>query len=232
VKNYNCLVPDILQRFFLAEFNIEKFKEDNECMLREYAIKNYINNTRASLLFYDIKEMLTCYFTGSKKINIDIDFPKEKLKEIMTPYLHLYFTSTHSLSLIKKNNARAELKKKLALFYNYNPLFGRKNIKIITDKSLHTVDTKISFVDNHINFNTLDNNTRVCDHRILDLLWSEPENNGSNNISNNRLYNLMEYDMRNNTISDNESNNDSINESTDDYDSEGETMSNDLDSVS
>lgn len=106
---------------------MSKFREDYEFYIREYVIKNYVDNKDVEILYDDIIMMLNNtsvnYF---KTIKIDNGFPKNKLVKIMKPYLFLYLTSKYSLNLEKQFNANRILKKKLNCFYNFNPNFGRK----------------------------------------------------------------------------------------------------------
>jgi hypothetical protein len=48
----------------------------------------------------------------------------------MTPYLHLFYTSTYALDIAEKGSAMNILKYQLARFHKISPTFGRKFIKM------------------------------------------------------------------------------------------------------
>jgi hypothetical protein len=66
----------------------------------------------------------------TKKIYIDPDFPNDVLFRAMTPYLHLFYTSTYSLDIAEKGSAMNNLKYQLSRFHKISPTFGRKFIKM------------------------------------------------------------------------------------------------------
>jgi hypothetical protein len=130
--NYNKIVPIVFHLYFLSNFHLNKFKDDNEYYLRELTISTYLNTQCINVLYKDILVMLNSnpihYF---KKIKIDKLFPKKTLIGIMKPYLLLYLTGKYSLSIDKQSFALRKLKNKLSILYNYNKEFGRKKIDII-----------------------------------------------------------------------------------------------------
>jgi hypothetical protein len=61
------------------------------------------------------------------KINIDTDFPRDLLCNIMRPFLKLYLIHSSSISNTEyRYRVYFELKYKLTKFQEYNPIFGRK----------------------------------------------------------------------------------------------------------
>ncbi len=163
---------EILFKFFIADFNLTIFKNNNECLLREYSIKNYVYMSPANVLIKEIESMIEhhneCY--PSENIEIDKEFPREKLIKIMRPYLFLYCTSQYSYLSQTRGDASYILRKKLARFYNFNPAFGRKKYKILTncDETFkrRLCGKIIEFDDKHIKFNNNEqyNNGFLSDH--------------------------------------------------------------------
>ena len=123
------IVTDLIQNFFLSNFNIYLFQKNNEYVIREYYIKNYVETTPPDSLCLDIKYMLHT-LNISKKIYIHSEFPKNTLVQIMQPYLLLYYQSIYSIDLYKRNVCTHDLLTSLVKFINYNPQFGRKIIKL------------------------------------------------------------------------------------------------------
>ena len=126
------------------------FAKENENIIRDNAIRNHVMQTDAKKLHSSVLGMIRVH-NSKKIINIDKNFPVEKLVNIMRPYLLLYFMHKYSFTRNKRINAENELRYKLKFFMKYNPKFGRKYKKknIITNK----FDTV--FDDYHIGFNKI-----------------------------------------------------------------------------
>ncbi len=126
IKSSTFTMPTLFQLFFLAEFDIQKYTFENEAIIRDVYIKNYVKTTNYAYLYVDVKDMLK-RTDLRKRIRIHSDFPKDILVDIMRPYLELYFTYNFSISNTeKKFRSYYDLKAKLNEFIKYNPLFGRK----------------------------------------------------------------------------------------------------------
>lgn len=123
---------ELLVKFFNTNFNINIFTKRYEPLLREYIISNYVNKTRDDILYEDIMEMI--YYTNScivkNKINIHDDFPIKMLVKIMKPYLYLWVNSLHSLIPVNRELSYDRFCRKIKYFNKYNPIFGRRVIKI------------------------------------------------------------------------------------------------------
>ena len=163
ILHFNKLVPMLFHLFFLSNFNLIKFKLDNQFIIREYAIVDYVNTKDENILCSDIIEMIhSGILDNRKKIRIDIDFPKKKLVKIMRPYLLLYLKSKYSLSFYTQVQTGRELKNKLEKFYNYCPMFGRKKIELIevfsTLRKKKIIKRVISFIENYPSFNHKEEN--------------------------------------------------------------------------
>ena len=84
-----------------------------------------------------------------KILCIHKNFPKNKLVEIMRPYLHLYYLSKYYIVGTEKiTNSYEILIKKFDLFIRYNPYFGRKLFKLDKNNK-YLVD---NYDENHMNF--------------------------------------------------------------------------------
>jgi hypothetical protein len=118
-------MPPLFQAFFMSNFDIEEYQIANEYAVREYSIKRYIYNSPISLLYPLIFEMLGA-MGYSRRIRIHSEFPKDKLVEIMKPYLYLYYLNEYSIDDTRREFARDKLVSKLAKFVASNPKFGVK----------------------------------------------------------------------------------------------------------
>jgi hypothetical protein len=145
---------DVFLKFKDCNFNMTKFVNNYEYILREYAIKNCIHNSTKNVIIDEIKEMVSLFNNNfsheNKKIQISNEFPEDILIRIMKPYLYLNLVSCYSLVQKNKIEARKNLHKKLCEFQKFNPQFGRKLIKL---KDI-IENGKIKKIKSHIEFNT------------------------------------------------------------------------------
>lgn len=183
--NHNYI--DVFFKFKQCDFNMTKFIDNYEYVLREYSIQNYIINTTKNQLKNDIIKMIKEFnlYSPNHKIHIDSEFPSELLVKIMKPYLHLYLTAFYSLVSKIKTDANIRLIKKLIDFQKYNPSFGKKII-VMKDK---LKNGKIVKYKSHVEFN--------CKHKKF-------ENYNSQQFMENHLsykYN-NEFDLEDNEESD------------------------------
>jgi hypothetical protein len=148
---------ELFHHFFICNFDLSEFYCKNTTLLRKYAIQDYLKNTTDVNLLVDINEMLDDFNYENKlyKIIIDPDFPNKKLLEVMKPYVNLFIISKYSFVICEKMNAQTLLKKKLREFYTFNPIFGRKIIKInnsFNNKSKCIYENEIKFTDDYLSF--------------------------------------------------------------------------------
>lgn len=151
MKNRPFAMPVLYQQFFNIDFNLEIFREDNEQLIREESIKRYVYSTSPNILYNTVVSMIESLKSNNPKYKIlciHKNFPKNKLVEIMRPYLHLYYLSKfYVVGTEKMTNSYKILVKKFDLFVRFNPYFGRKVFKQKKNKIL--VD---NYDDNHMNF--------------------------------------------------------------------------------
>lgn len=157
IKKSNFIMPLLLQAFFLEDFNITNYALNNECIIRDYAIKKYFETASNNILYREILIMLKTNVYGNKLL-IDKEFPKELLVTVMKPYLYLFYLSNYSVDCSKRSLKREELNLKLKRFVKFNYLFGRKNITI--NKGLLTPNKSLTITHNshHIPFNEQEKN--------------------------------------------------------------------------
>jgi len=127
IKQTGMIMSQPLHLYFMSNFNLTKFSANNECALRDICIYNYVFNTPLDYLYDKIMYMILTN-TYTQKWFICKEFNRDTLVRIMLPYFYLNEISHYSLNPDKKYQAARELNSKLKLFYNYNPLFGRKAI--------------------------------------------------------------------------------------------------------
>jgi hypothetical protein len=159
----------LFHQYFLSNFNLGHFRDENPALIQSVYIQQYVKNMDPTLAYNSILKIFRSVQYGPNKIDIDPDFPKERLLTIMRPYLLLYHLSTVSFDVIVKQTSVIRLRKAMIAFYRFNPQFGRKFISA-TSKT-------ISFNDKHVHFqqpNSL--NAFATSH--LDVDDEDPVGNG------------------------------------------------------
>ena len=127
IKQTPIIFPILFHQYFLADFDLRKFRDENENNIRNIAIKSIIHNAHANELYTHTVAMLKKY---QPKIVIDKTYPRDTLAVIMRPYLSLYYMILYSTDEYAIINSKKELIYKLKRLYKYNPTFGRKIVKL------------------------------------------------------------------------------------------------------
>lgn len=211
--------PQVIYQFFLSNFNLSKFQQNNRCLIREKYIEQFLVNEDKDTLISYIHSTLTY----NSKISIDDNFPDDILIRVFKPYLRLYLMMSYSLDISVRRVAKANLINKLKQFYIHNPQFGRKVVSITNNNKKRI----ISYNEKHIPFELL---TKKRDDNFLKSHLSIKPNDRSNNqinIDNNNdddedtLYdsddtisesdNSIAYDDNNENITTNTNTNNGIN---------------------
>jgi hypothetical protein len=142
---------------------LEKFKIENEYLIRDRYIIKHAINIDEERLFSEVRTMLK-YVLGNR-ITINDDFPKEKLAKIMRPYYYLFLVYRYHISGIEKTNiAKKVLVKKLRELHRYNPNFGRMILKpkiTLSTMNKATRQFERTFESGHPTF-TMRNAIQMC----------------------------------------------------------------------
>ena len=173
INNMNLRHLDIFFKFKQCEFNLTKFINNYEYLLREYIIENYINNSTNEILknivFKIIRDFNYKFKKDNRHICISDEFPDKELIRIFKPYIHLKLISLYSLIKQKKYDSDKKLNKKLREFQEFNPQFGRKIIRfkdIIQDGKIKKIRSHIDFNIKHKKFNTYELDNFMNNHLV------------------------------------------------------------------
>jgi len=126
VKSSSYVMPVLLHMFFMSNFDLNTYSNNNIEIIREHYLETYSNTLTSKQIYEDINDML--YEYRMYDIVIDEEFPSSRLYILMKPYLNLFYKSKYSSNEIIKRNAHIELHKLLIDLYRHNPKFGRKYI--------------------------------------------------------------------------------------------------------
>lgn len=151
IKSRAYIMPLLFHLYFLSNFNLTQFALNNESVIRDISIKQYVVNTPSSFLYNNVILMLNVnYYTT--QLHIDTDFPKDDLVNIMKPYLYLSYIVSMSLNADKRHKYSILLTRMLKQFYHFNRHFGRKTFDLKLKKcvynSLHP-EFRLSDADNY-----------------------------------------------------------------------------------
>ena len=209
IKFNTNIYAELVFIFFQSNFDLTYFLYKNENLLREYAINNYVTKSPANIIYKEIINMIkkynSTYKNKNQHIEIDPDFPVDRLIKIMKPYLLLYFKFTYSLIGAVKLQSRKEFIYKLKKFQKMYPCFGRKVAVLKYNTSIKNFGktsyiTCYEFSDNHLPFYS--ENEFLTSHLSVenaDLYYTGEENAfliGDNNYH---------YDSNDNNMNDNHS---------------------------
>ena len=147
VMQNKFIISPLFHAYFLCNFNLTSFRNENEALIRKVYIDNFINSNNIDLLHIYILQMCN---TSRRKMRISAKFPKQKLVEIMRPYLRMYINSSYSLDMNTRFRARDELDYHIRRFVKYNPQFGRKYINATKNIVTNRIINPITFNDKHL----------------------------------------------------------------------------------
>ena len=154
MKNKDRVIPLLFHCFFLENFNMTQFSEQHESIIRENAIKKHVFNSHHSFLYTSVISMLK-QNNFTQKLSIHKNFPKDLLVNIFRPFLFYYYISNYYISDSSiVYNSRNLLYNKLRKFYEYNPTFGRKTIKL-TKTNNKIIKREYIFNISHITYHIL-----------------------------------------------------------------------------
>ena len=129
-KSSTFLTSSIFHGFFIAEFDLYRFRVDNESALREMSIRKHIHNADPNILFNEIMSMCRVF-----RLRVNREIAKQDLLPIMRPYYYLYMVSSYHIHGLEKSSmARQLLLQKTRELRKYNPIFGRKCLYRIQNK--------------------------------------------------------------------------------------------------
>jgi len=148
IRHSDYKMPVLLNAFFQESFDLRRFVYNHEALIRDIYIEDYVKKSPAETLYEETKFMIKV-LNQPRRLRIHIDFPKDRLVDIMRPYLRLHLIYEYSLSDTSKRSESFELlREKIKRFIDYNPQFGRKIMKCADGATGYHV----TFNDKHVDF--------------------------------------------------------------------------------
>jgi len=134
--------------FVESKFDLHTFKNVNECILRNKILKNFYDNCSFDEKIRYVDDLYSDFFDLTKVLKIHHDFPDKTYVKAFEPILFDYLIYTKSLTPSYKIQARAKILVYLKRFIKFNPLFGRRVERKLTDilhRRIILSDTTINF---------------------------------------------------------------------------------------
>ena len=150
-KHGGFSIPTLLEYMFLKEFDLTSFEITYEsCILTHIIKKMVLTKTGFSNeLYLNVIEMIE-ENPYTNLWNIHPDFPKERLVDIMRPYVYIYYLTLYGkLTENQFIYLSSFLHTNLYLFWKFNPKFGNKK-HIITSSKLFRNHNPVIFFDKHL----------------------------------------------------------------------------------
>jgi len=125
LKTTNYIMPILFHQYFVSNFDLVKFKTENECIIRDKSINQFIKNESIDECYEYIMKMFYVYHTYIY-FTLHSQFPKKKVVTTFKKYLKLFLLREYSLNPMIREKCNIELEYKLALFSQLNPEYGKK----------------------------------------------------------------------------------------------------------
>jgi hypothetical protein len=136
-KNTYLKTQTPFEYYFICGFNMKNYTKYSEGLVNKDMIRVNVKNMDIATLKLNIFKIFRYY--GYKNIYLSDDFPKERIRDIFTPYVELYTYINFGQDQNRIFWSRKLLKQQVKRFVNYmnehNPLFGRVIRKINKEAS-------------------------------------------------------------------------------------------------
>ena len=125
IEESNFIIPTMFHSYFKCFFDLDRFSEENEPMLRNIIIRSFLKNALPEQRKEQIIAMLQDYNYYIPDVMIHAAFPRDALLEAFNKYLKNYLQAEYSLCPAVKHKAREDLIADISYFGKCNPTFGR-----------------------------------------------------------------------------------------------------------
>jgi hypothetical protein len=152
IKQTNIHMPILIERFYASNFNIIKFQNENQFIVKQYIINNCHKLPVKKKLKY-IGNLLNFYNKTSIKdnqIRVSSLYTDEYIVKIFERFIKIYLQSKYSYESDIRNQNKILLKKKLRTFKLIHSKFGRK-ITFLNIKKLYCI-SRLKYEDDELFF--------------------------------------------------------------------------------
>ena len=125
LKEINYVMPILFQQYFSSNFDLVRFKNYNECFIRDKAIDNFMKDASIDEQYQYILKMFYIHYR-SVYFKIDPYFPRPKIVSVFKSYLHSFLQEEYSLNPYVRETKKIQLEYNLSIFSQLNPDFGKR----------------------------------------------------------------------------------------------------------
>jgi hypothetical protein len=206
IRESDYTIPILYYRFFLCNFNIKTFSNENQALIKETYMKHAVNNINRSDVINIVNEMLK--YHRIKRIRINPFFPKDILFDKLKNYISLYLESINNYNMNLRLDLCKKLHVKLSNLVEYNPNFGRKRVKLVSNEKnpfkrkqiVVTYNDDVPLFDEPNSQSFMNSHNELYDNNIPVELPRLTRHYAENNIrvsrTNNRNTNLIRMNIR------------------------------------
>ena len=125
IRQTDYIMPLLFHLYFISNFNLTDFKNNNECYIRDKAIDNVVRNGTIIEHYEYILKMFYVHY-HCIVFTIDSHFPKSRIVEVFKKLLKPFLLEEYSLNPYVKEFNKVHIEFNLTLFSQLNPDFGKK----------------------------------------------------------------------------------------------------------
>ena len=144
IKDSSYLVSILFHQYFMTGFDLSAFAYQNESLLRDISIHEFIRNGTYMQRKVYTENMLHKY-KDVLLLNIQLGFPSVYVIDAFKKYLKDYLFSMYSLNPELKLRAEYKLTRQLVRFARLNPYYGIRH---------NNLDASCTLFNNHVNTHT------------------------------------------------------------------------------
>jgi len=115
-KSSNFTIPTLFHRFFISGFDLDRFLDDNECLLRSHAIDDFVRTATERQKYKKIRSMLYFYRQYTDYL-VDYTCQRTVMKTfafLLRPYLNMKFSLNPTTRFKAERLIEKELRKWVA----------------------------------------------------------------------------------------------------------------------
>ena len=125
IKMSNYKIPILFHYYYLSNFNLELMATNYNYEINEYIIEHFVRSLTPNRMVKIIRNMISILKPIFKGIIISKDFPENILISAFKPFLKYYYIIQNTSNYHKLYHIKEFLFRKMILFTEKNPSFGR-----------------------------------------------------------------------------------------------------------
>jgi hypothetical protein len=183
MKDSLITVPPVMYAYFLSNFNIDTFKNNNQVLIRNVYINQFVKNEDQDEIVEYIYDMLAPF----TRLKIDTEFPESVLVDTFKDVLVNYLRYKYSHDTSRRSYNYMCVRKRIHEILKSTPGFGRKIFSFVknkkyvsfitiggnTDKKLiqeQPIFSRVVLNNNDVSNNMITNNIDVSNNATIHVI--------------------------------------------------------------